>query len=117
ATRGRSSRSRRLRRRRVMCECLARALRSWVALSHWSNSSQVHVRWGRSSRSTRLTCGRVSWGIFFPPVLLQGQQEGTGQQSQRDVMVPARPPAHLVLVQARFPNGRPDLGLAALAGG
>ena len=63
-----------------MCDCLARALRSWVALSHWSNSARVQRRWGGSARSTRLTCGRVIWGIFFPPVLLKAQQEGTGQQ-------------------------------------
>ena len=85
-----------------MWDCLARSLRSWVVTSHWSRSSPVQVRCGRSARSTRLTCGRVIWGIFFPPVLLEGQQKGGGEQGQGEVMVPAGPTAHLVLVQARF---------------
>src|SRR2546421_12817736 len=99
-----------------MCDCLARALRSWVVRSQCSNSSSVQMRWGSNSRSTRLTCGRVIWGIFFPPVLLQGQQEGAGQQGQGDVMVPAGPTTDLILVQPRFPFGRLDLGLDDPAG-
>src|SRR5438132_11680005 len=93
-----------------MCECLARALRSWVATSQRSSSSCVHVRWGSNSRSTRLTCGRVIWGIFFPPVLLERQQEGTGEEAQGDVVVPTRPAAHLILIQPRFAFGRLDRG-------
>src|SRR5439155_6118247 len=99
------------RRRRLMCDCLARWLRSWVALSHWRSSARVHVRCGSNSRSTRLTWGRVIWGIFFPPVLLHGQQEGARQQGQGDVMVPALPPADLVLVQAGFAFAGCELGL------
>src|SRR5437763_15846376 len=95
-----------LRRRRLRCDRLARSLRSWVATSHWSNSARVHVRCGSSSRSTRLTWGRVIWGIFFPPVLLKGQLEGAREQGQGEVMVPAGPTAHLVLIQPRLSFGR-----------
>ena len=38
-------------------------------------------------------------GIFFPPILLQGQQECPGQQAHGNVMMPAGPGARLVLVQ------------------
>src|SRR5437016_9909765 len=93
-----------------MWDCLARSLRSWVARSHWSRSARVRVRWGSTSRSSRLTWGRVIWGIFFPPVLLEGQQKGGGEQGQGDVMVPAGPAAHLVLVQAGLALGRFELG-------
>jgi hypothetical protein len=75
------------------------------------------VRWGSTSRSTRLTCGRVSWGIFFPPVLLERQQEGRGEEAQGAMVVPARPAAHLILIQPRFAFGRLDLGLDDPAGG
>src|SRR5438067_10880398 len=106
-----------LRRRRLRCDRLARSLRSWVATSHWSNSARVHVRCGSSSRSTRLTWGRVIWGIFFPPVLLKGQQEGAREQGQGEVMVPAGPTAHLVLIQPRLSFGRLKLSLADPPGG
>jgi hypothetical protein len=99
-----------------MGDCLARSLRSWVALSHWSSAACVHVRCGSNSRSTRLTWGRVIWGIFFPPVLLQGQQKGGGEQGQGAVMVPAGPTAHLVLVQACLTFGRFELGFNDPAG-
>ena len=46
-----------------MWDCLARALRSWVVTSHWSRTSTVSGRCGRSARSTRLTRGRVIGGI------------------------------------------------------
>jgi len=100
-----------------MCECLARALRSWVSVSHASNSACVQVRWGSTSRRTRLTCGRVSRGIFFPPLLLHGQQEGASEQGQGEVMVPAGPTPHLVFVQAGFAFGRLEFGLDGPAGG
>ncbi len=53
-----------------MCKSLARVLRSWVSMSHWSNSAGVQVRWWDTTRSTRLTCGRVSKGLLSLPVLL-----------------------------------------------
>lgn len=52
--------------RRLMCECLARSLRSCISCSQSISSSRVHSRWGSSSRTTRLTCGRVIKGIFSP---------------------------------------------------
>ncbi len=100
-----------------MCESLARALRSWVSASHRSNSAGVQVRWGSAARSTRLTCGRVSRGIFPPPVLLTGQQEGAGEQGEGDVVGPAGPSAHLVLVQAGLTFGRLELRFDGPAGG
>ena len=39
-------------------------------------------------------------GIFFPSILLQGQQESPGQQAHGDVMMPAGPGPGLVLVQS-----------------
>ena len=94
-----------------MCACFARALRSWVSVSHWSSSARVQVRCGSTSRSTRLTCGRVRAGAFSPPVLLHRQQEGAGEQGQGDVMVPAGPTTHLVLIQARLSFGGLELRL------
>src|SRR5438067_11584622 len=93
-----------------MWDCLERSLRSWVVTSHWSRSSTVQVRCGSSARSTRLTWGRVIWGIFSPPVLLEGQQEGAREQGQGEVMVPARPTAHLVFIQPRLALGRLERG-------
>src|SRR2546429_7629414 len=100
-----------------MCERLARALRSWVVRSQCSRSSAVQVRWGKSTRSTRLTWGRVTNGIFFPPLLLHGQQEGTGEQGQGEVMMPAGPTAHLILIQSRFALGCLEFGLDHPPGG
>src|SRR5437764_5383461 len=99
-----------------MWDCLTRSLRSWVAVSQASRSAAVHTRWGSSSRSARLTWGRVIWGIFFPPVLLHLHQEGTGQQGEGDVMVPAGPAAHLIFIQAGLALLRLQLGLHHPAG-
>ncbi len=46
---------------------------------------------------SRYTWGRVIRGIFSPPILLPGQQEGFRQQAHGDVMVPLRPRACPVL--------------------
>jgi hypothetical protein len=43
--------------------------------------------------------------------LLQAEQEGAGQQRERDVMMPAAPAAHLVLVQTDFALERLELSL------
>jgi len=56
-------------------------------------------------------------GHLFPPLLLQGQQEGASEQGQGDVMVPAGPTPHLVFVQAGFAFGRLEFGLDGPAGG
>ncbi len=53
-----------------MCDRLARSLRCWVSLSQCCSSASVQMRCGSIWRNTRLICGRVIWGIFFPPVLL-----------------------------------------------
>lgn len=47
----------------------------------------------------RYTWGRVICGCFFPPVLLQGQQEGTGEQTHGEMVMPPRPTPHLILIQ------------------
>ena len=67
-----------LTRRLAAWACLARSLRRWVACSQSHNSAFVHVRCGSNSRRTRVSCGRVIWGIFSPPFLLKPQQECAG---------------------------------------
>ena len=59
-----------LTRRLAAWACLARSLRRWVSCSQSHNSACVQVRCGSNCRNTRVICGRVIWGIFFPPVLL-----------------------------------------------
>ena len=56
------------------------------------------------------------WSRFSPPVLLQRQEEGAGQESQGDVMVPTAPGAHLVFVQTRLALGGLKLRLDDPAG-
>ena len=58
-------------RRLAAWACLACSLRRWVTCSQAHNSAFVHVRCGSSCRKTRVSCGRVIWGRFFPPVLLK----------------------------------------------
>src|SRR5712691_11438728 len=101
--------------RGLMCERLTRSLRSCISCSQQISSSRVHSFLGSNSRTpchfaagtlTRLTCGRVIRGIFFPPLLLHLQQERPGQQSHCHVVLPACPATNLVLHQlhqARFP--------------
>ena len=57
-------------RRLAAWACLARSLPRWVACSHSQSSSFVHMRRGSSSRKTRVSCVRVIWGSFSPPVQL-----------------------------------------------
>ncbi len=52
-------------------------------MSQCHRSRRVQSRCGNSARSTRLICGRVTWGIFFPPLLLKSQQEQTGQEGKQ----------------------------------
>ena len=85
--------------RRLWWERLARSLFNCVVSSHRSSSAGPNRSLGSISRTTRYTWGRVIRGIFSPPILLQAQQEGSRQQAQRDVMMPARPGAGFVLVQ------------------
>ena len=92
----------RFKRRRAACERFACSLRLWVSVNQASNSSGVQVRCGSRCRSRRVICGRVIWGSFFPPVQLQTQQEGSGQQGHGDVMLPAQPGAHFVLIETGF---------------
>lgn len=92
-----------------MCDCFALALRCWVSLSHWSSSACVQLRWGSSSRSIRLTCGRVIWGIFSPPLLLHTQQERPSQHRQRHVVVPPPEATHLIFIQSRLSFGYLEL--------
>ena len=75
------------------------------------------MRCGSSCRKTRVICGRVIWGSFFPPVQLQTQQEGSGQQGHGDVMMPAQPSAHFVLVETGFAFLGLKLGLDGPAHG
>ena len=56
---------------RLAWERLARSLRSCVPSSQLSNSPGPNRSRGSISRTTRYTWGRVIWGIFFPPSLLQ----------------------------------------------
>src|SRR5215212_6057904 len=93
--------------RRLACDRRARSLRSWVSSSHWSNATALNRSRGNNSRTTRATWGRVIWGIFSPPVLLEFQQEGTGQETHRHVVMPPRPPTHFILIQT-------DVALAGL---
>src|SRR5438093_176918 len=86
--------------RRLAWERWARALRCWVSTSQWRSSAAVNRTRGNSSRTIRYACGRVIWGILFPPLLLQRQQEGTGQETHHEVVVPAGPGPHLVFVHA-----------------
>ena len=68
-----------LTRRLAAWACLAPSLRDWVRCSQSHSSTCVQVRCGSNCRNTRVICGRVIWGSFFPPVQLQTQQEGSGQ--------------------------------------
>src|SRR5439155_3546924 len=85
--------------RRLAWERFARSLRCWVPSTQCRSAAAVNRTRGSSSRTIRYACGRVIWGIFFPPLLLQRQQEGAGQQADHDMVVPAPPGAHLVFVQ------------------
>jgi len=67
-----------LMRRRAACACLALSLRRCVSCSQVHNSARVHVRCGSKARRTRVSCGRVIWGSFSPPFLLETQQECAG---------------------------------------
>ena len=59
-------------------------------------------RRGSTTRSSSRTWGTVSAGDFFPPLKPQPDQEVVGQEGQRQVMVPADPAAHFVLIHAQF---------------
>src|SRR5438105_13798701 len=96
--------------RRLICERLTRSLRSCVSCSHQISSSLLHSFLGSNSRTTRLTCGRVISGIFFPPLVLHLQQERSRQQSHCHVVIPTRPATHLVLHQSRFALLQLELG-------
>ena len=61
--------------RRLAWERLARSLHSCVSSSHRSSSFGPNRSRGSISRTTRYTWGRVIRGIFFPPILLQTQEE------------------------------------------
>ena len=86
-----------------------------------SQAGRVWSRPGRPAaggpRAPSAGAGRAGWsGRRIPLCRLSGRgrgagddQEGMGQQGQGDVPVPARPAAHLVVVQA-------DLGLGLLEG-
>src|SRR5580698_640473 len=50
---------------------------------------------------SRRVCGRVHPEVFFAPHSLQGE-EGMRQHHQSDVMMPARPIAAFVVIQAQF---------------
>ena len=95
--------------RRLWWERRARSLRSCVSSSHSSNSSGPNRSRGSISRTTRYTWGRVIRGIFFPPVLLQAQQERSTQQAHGYVVMPAGPATGLVFVQAHVALFRLEL--------
>ena len=97
-------------------ECWARSLRCWTSASHSSNSCGPNRSRGSSSRSTRYTWGRVIWGIFFPPILLQAKQEGPGQHAHRDMVMPTRPGAGLVFIQSHVALLSFELGFNAPSG-
>src|SRR6266542_5760201 len=122
-------------RRRLACDAVARALRPRISASQWRRSACVQRRRGSSSRRIRATWGRVTGetgdrgsavttgaaaGTFSPhlrlaevsgpgrrgaPILLEGEEEGIGEQAQGHVVVPAGPGAHLILVQPDLPLG------------
>src|SRR5436305_5148629 len=78
--------------------------------SHSSRSSRLQIRCGRRWRRIRLTCGIVRPGRFSPHLLLELQEEQTGQQGEGDMMVPASPATDFVLVE-------PDLAFRLLEAG
>ena len=86
--------------RRFSWDCLARSLRCWTSASHSGNSSGPNRFRGKSSRTTRYSWGQGIRDIFPPPILLQGQQKGTGQLAHGDVVMPAGPGASFVLIEA-----------------
>ena len=102
--------------RRFSRERLAPWLHSCVSFSHRSGSKGPNRSRGSISRITRYTCGRALRGIIFPPSLLQAQQEGPCQQAQGHMVMPARPGAGLVLVQAYVAFLRLELRFYAPAG-
>jgi hypothetical protein len=77
--------------RRFSWERLARWLRSCTSSSQRNSSAGPNRSLGSTSRTNRYTCGRVIWGRFSPPVLLQAQQERSSQQAQGDMVMPSGP--------------------------
>ncbi len=61
-------------------------------------------RWRRGSvmLRSRRTWGSVSAGAFFPQVAAEPHQEMMGEQRHRQVMMPAAPGAHFVVIHAKF---------------
>src|SRR5947209_17048312 len=75
------------------------SLRRNTSLTFAATSRVLGGRGPSSSVKIARTCAPVIGGVFFPqppPLQLQKPQ---GQQRQRHVVVPARPAAHLVVVQ------------------
>src|SRR5437773_12575120 len=59
-------------------------------------------RRGSTTRSSSRTWGTVSAGDFFPQLEPQPDQEVVGQEGHRQMMMPADPAPHLVLIHAEF---------------
>ncbi len=55
-------------------------------------------RRGSTTRSSSRTWGTVSAGDFFPQLEPQPDQEVVGQEGQRQVMMPADPAPHFVMM-------------------
>src|SRR5260370_38572482 len=102
--------------RRLTWDRFARSLGCCVTPSQRSSSAAVNRTRGSNSRTIRYACGRVICGIFFPPFLLQRQQEGTGQETHHEVVVPAGPGTDLVFIHADVALLRLELRLDRPAG-
>src|SRR5260370_236139 len=59
-------------------------------------------RRGSTTRSSSRTWGTVSAGDFFPQLEPQPDQEVGGQAGHRQVMMPAVPAPHFVMIHAQF---------------
>ena len=59
-------------------------------------------RRGSTTRSSSRTWGTVSAGDFIPQLEPQPDQEVVGQEGHRQVMMPADPAPHLVVIHAQF---------------
>ena len=72
----------------------------WVSRSKASAHCAVSVGRGSTTWSSARTCGTVRAAFFFPEPQAGRDQEVMREEAQGDVMVPADPAPHLVVVQA-----------------
>src|SRR6266851_8782701 len=71
----------------------------------WMNGrivAAVKVRWGKTAVSKQRTRGTVSVAPFFAQSSLHADQEVVRQQRQGQMMMPADPAAHFVMVHAQL---------------